>query len=158
MDPTESWLGVSPDGGILHRPRPDRHQHCGSSRLPTSSVEFAAAVGRHGYSRSADIKSRAPRPTPLFPTALRRRVWNFGQPTARVNLLVGRTLGRRRTISHRNLPSTFKPGCGCLARSGIRWRCLVGRLLSRHRFRSFNFILAATARPGQSPNPMRPRT
>jgi hypothetical protein len=143
MDSIGSLASVR-TAGMADRPRRGRRSPRRSSRVPTASVES---------------KSVALRPRLLFLVALTgRRIWNFRQAPTRMNLLVGRTLGWRRAIGHRNLPRTFQTGFRCLARDGIRWLCWVARLPARHCSHSFNCIVAAAARSRQSSNAVRPGT
>jgi hypothetical protein len=155
---TRSRVGLASArmAGMVDRPRRGRRS---TSRVPTESVEFAAALACRNSCRRAESKSVALRPTLLFLVALTRwRIWNFRQAPTRVDLHFARTLGWRGAISHRNLPRTFQPGFRCLDRDGVRWLYWVARLPARHRSHSFNCIVAAAARSCQSSNAVRPRT
>jgi hypothetical protein len=109
------------------------------------SVHIAACGASSAASRQAD-----PYVLSFLVALAGWRSWNFRQAPARVNLLVGRTLGWRRAISHRNLPRTFQPGFRGLAGNGIRRLFWLARLLARHRSHSFNHMVAAVARARQS--------
>jgi len=166
------WIEASVRmAGLAEQPRRDRRYHRSGSRIPTKSVELAGALGWRnarrlqgadiaGCQASASAASRQPDPfVLLFPVALAgRRSWNLRQAPARVNLLVGRTLGWRGAIGHRNLSGTFQPHLRGSAGDGIRRLFWVARLLARHGSHSFDCRVVAAAQTRQSSNAVRRAT
>lgn len=158
------WIGASVRmAGRAKCPRRDRRYHCSSSRVPTKSV--AAAPGcrnacRPGCGASSSAASRQlDLFVLLFPVALAgRRSWNLRQAPARVNLFVGRTLGWRGPIGHRDLSGTFQPDLRSSAGNGIRRLFWVARLLARHGSHSFDCRVVAAAQTRQSSNAVRRAT
>lgn len=164
------WIGASVRmAGRAKCPRRDRRYHCSSSRVPTKSVAAAPGCRNACRPQGADIagcgasSSAASRQLDLFvllfPVALAgRRSWNLRQAPARVNLFVGRTLGWRGPIGHRDLSGTFQPDLRSSAGNGIRRLFWVARLLARHGSHSFDCRVVAAAQTRQSSNAVRRAT